>query len=256
MSSLQLGLIVAGVALVVGVLIYNWWQERRVRRRIREAFHDAGASASGTAPRVTSGRGAERVEPTLAQTEAATVVPANPPAMDEPVADDDAGYEPPLDDPGEHRHRSRGGGGQRCAESRAAGIDGSQCSRSRSRHRVHRVAAACATDQRRRPGGRAARAHRQAAPLVRPARPRRGMAAPEVRHGGRILRGRGLPAAGGPRRRSKQGTDRRVRAARGQRRVVATGGVRAPRFGATRPRARSRSTASARTSTCRSDSRC
>jgi len=97
MSSLQLGLIVAGVALVVGVLIYNWWQERRVRRRIREAFRDAGASASGTAPRVTSGRGAERVEPTLAQTETATVVPANPPAMDEPVADDDAVYEPPLE---------------------------------------------------------------------------------------------------------------------------------------------------------------
>ena len=34
MTSLQLGLIAAGVALIVGVLVYNWLQERRVRRRI------------------------------------------------------------------------------------------------------------------------------------------------------------------------------------------------------------------------------
>ena len=32
MSSLQLGLIVAGVVLVVGVVVYNGWQERRYRR--------------------------------------------------------------------------------------------------------------------------------------------------------------------------------------------------------------------------------
>jgi hypothetical protein len=38
MSSLQLGLIVAGILLVVGVLIYNAWQERRIRRRIDSAF--------------------------------------------------------------------------------------------------------------------------------------------------------------------------------------------------------------------------
>ena len=38
MSSLQLGLIVAGVLLVVGVLIYNAWAERRIRRRIASAF--------------------------------------------------------------------------------------------------------------------------------------------------------------------------------------------------------------------------
>ena len=38
MTSLQLGLIAAGALLVAGVLVYNWMQERRVRRRIREAF--------------------------------------------------------------------------------------------------------------------------------------------------------------------------------------------------------------------------
>ncbi len=96
MSQLQLGLIVAGVALVVGVLIYNWLQERRVRKRIREAFHEPGAPAPGVAPRVATGRGAERIEPTLARAGASTVVPANPPAP-EPGADDEADYEPPLD---------------------------------------------------------------------------------------------------------------------------------------------------------------
>jgi hypothetical protein len=94
MSSLQLGLIVAGVALVVGVLIYNWLQERRVRRRIREAFREADPAAPAH-PRVASGRGAERVEPTLGGAPA-------PPEPSSRVADaapdaDDAAYEAPLD---------------------------------------------------------------------------------------------------------------------------------------------------------------
>jgi len=95
MSSLQLGLIVAGVALVVGVLIYNWLQERRVRRRIREAFREAGPAAPAH-PRVATGRGAERVEPTLGQAGNAAAPPPGPPAR---VADaaPDAAYEPPLD---------------------------------------------------------------------------------------------------------------------------------------------------------------
>jgi hypothetical protein len=59
LSPLQLGLIVAGVALVVGVMIYNWWLERRVRRRIDTTFRkpvEAVAMAGG---------GVDRVEPTL-----------------------------------------------------------------------------------------------------------------------------------------------------------------------------------------------
>ena len=88
MTSLQLGLIAAGILLVVGVLIYNWLQERRVRRRIKEAFapRDGGAA---TAP---AGGGGARVEPTLAS----SAVPENP-RRPEPVAEDDSGYEPPLD---------------------------------------------------------------------------------------------------------------------------------------------------------------
>ena len=45
MSPLQLGLIGAGIVLVVGVLIYNWWQERRVRQRIDAAFRPSEAPA-------------------------------------------------------------------------------------------------------------------------------------------------------------------------------------------------------------------
>jgi FtsZ-interacting cell division protein ZipA len=52
-SNLQLGLIVAGVLLVLGVIVYNSWQERRVRRRIESAF------------RPSEERDTARVEPTL-----------------------------------------------------------------------------------------------------------------------------------------------------------------------------------------------
>jgi FtsZ-interacting cell division protein ZipA len=59
MSPLQLGLIVGGVILVVGVLIYNAWVERRVRRRIATAFPPPDQSGASGPPQ---GR---RVEPTL-----------------------------------------------------------------------------------------------------------------------------------------------------------------------------------------------
>jgi hypothetical protein len=91
MTSLQLGLIAAGILLVVGVLIYNWLQERRVRRRIREAFAPrdaAAASAAGTAPAAGS-----RVEPTLSPSAA---VPENARRSDA-APEEDSGYEPPLD---------------------------------------------------------------------------------------------------------------------------------------------------------------
>jgi FtsZ-interacting cell division protein ZipA len=41
MSELQLGLIVIGVLLVVGVYVFNWFQERRFRRRVEHAFRDS-----------------------------------------------------------------------------------------------------------------------------------------------------------------------------------------------------------------------
>ncbi len=58
-SPLQLGLIVAGVALVVGVMIYNWWLERRVTRRIETTFRKPSE------PVVAPDAAEDRVEPTL-----------------------------------------------------------------------------------------------------------------------------------------------------------------------------------------------
>jgi hypothetical protein len=59
MNPLFVGLIAAGVLLVAGVLIYNWLQERRVRRRMDTALR----KSDGTPPGVTRGRG--RIEPML-----------------------------------------------------------------------------------------------------------------------------------------------------------------------------------------------
>jgi FtsZ-interacting cell division protein ZipA len=59
-SSLQIGLIAAGVLLVVAVIVYNLWQERRVTRRLAESRVPADR-ARAEPPRRT----AERVEPTL-----------------------------------------------------------------------------------------------------------------------------------------------------------------------------------------------
>ena len=75
MTSLQLGLIAAGVLLVAGVVIYNWLQERRVRRRIREAFSrgEEGADAAPAAmPSTSTG---SRIEPSLAQSRGADGLP-------------------------------------------------------------------------------------------------------------------------------------------------------------------------------------
>jgi FtsZ-interacting cell division protein ZipA len=59
-SSLQIGLIAAGVLLVVAVIVYNLWQERRVTRRLAESRASADR-ARDEPPRRT----VERVEPTL-----------------------------------------------------------------------------------------------------------------------------------------------------------------------------------------------
>jgi FtsZ-interacting cell division protein ZipA len=60
MSTLQLGLIIAGVVLVAAVLVYNWWQERRVQRRIDSAFRKSDDDVL-----LRPKGSARRVEPTL-----------------------------------------------------------------------------------------------------------------------------------------------------------------------------------------------
>ena len=96
MTSLQLGLIVAGIALVIGVVIYNWLQERRVRRRIKEAFRDTGSDGAAGDSRASVVRGGARVEPTLPRGETVNALPENQAPESEAIADD-APYEPPLD---------------------------------------------------------------------------------------------------------------------------------------------------------------
>jgi len=76
LSTLQIGLIVAGLALVVGVIVYNAWQLRRARQRLEAPVRaNGGTRAEG------------RVEPTLANGPAATARPApSAPASAKPFA--------------------------------------------------------------------------------------------------------------------------------------------------------------------------
>lgn len=102
MSSLQLGLIIGGVALVIGVLIYNWVQLSRARRRLA-AKRPRAPEAEASAARARSAR----VEPTLASAVAEDVTPAAPgrvapPVAENPpaeVADDDVNVPPPDIEP-------------------------------------------------------------------------------------------------------------------------------------------------------------
>jgi len=97
-SSLQLGLVVAGVLLVVGVILFNRWQERRIRQRIDAAF------ASGRdKPQASDAR----VEPTLRGSAESRAVPAattTAPAAVEATAavpgtevEHDPDWRPPMD---------------------------------------------------------------------------------------------------------------------------------------------------------------
>jgi len=65
MNSLFLGLLVAGAVLVIGVIAYNWLQERRARRRLGSAFN------------VPGGGGGERAEPGLRGADADSAPPSS-----------------------------------------------------------------------------------------------------------------------------------------------------------------------------------
>jgi len=96
MTSLQLGLIAAGVLLVCGVIGYNWFQERRVRRRIREAF-SPNAEGADAARASASAADTGRIEPSLPTARAGSAGPENAPRSDGEGDRQDAGYEPPLE---------------------------------------------------------------------------------------------------------------------------------------------------------------
>ena len=93
-SNLQLGLIVAGVLLVLGVILYNHWQERRVRRRIESAF------------RPTEDKEPTRVEPTLGSAprsdetvapRANRVMSPSPATTSRPTPASESTFVPPMD---------------------------------------------------------------------------------------------------------------------------------------------------------------
>ena len=105
LSTLQLALILAGVLLVVGVIVFNAWQERRIRRRITSAFRkpDDATVPADTVP---------RVEPTMRTmpgvSDAFDDAPAASPAPDidgggaqrrsaTAPAEDDSAWAPPMD---------------------------------------------------------------------------------------------------------------------------------------------------------------
>ena len=102
MSDLQISLLGIGVVVIGGVLLYNWYQERQLRRRLGEAFSEAhedvllddgsvrgangatGSTASARVePQLLTGKDTAALESTLpAPPESpAKVVPAPPPAM-------------------------------------------------------------------------------------------------------------------------------------------------------------------------------
>lgn len=92
MSALQIGLVIAGVLLVVGVIVYNRWQERSMRARL-------------DAPRSESTPSTKRVEPTLTRSDeaddpVAAPIDAAPSTLADPLADvpHDADWRPPLED--------------------------------------------------------------------------------------------------------------------------------------------------------------
>ena len=62
MSTLQIGLLVIGAILVIAVWGYNLWQERKIRRRMDDAFNTEAESAGEPAPRAEL---RERIEPAM-----------------------------------------------------------------------------------------------------------------------------------------------------------------------------------------------
>ena len=68
MSDLQLSLLVIGAVVVGAVYLYNWWQERRLHRRLQQAFGDAHEDVLLRAE-VQPARAGGRREPQLAPPE-------------------------------------------------------------------------------------------------------------------------------------------------------------------------------------------
>jgi hypothetical protein len=93
MSQLQLGLIVAGVLLVVGVLLYNWLQERRLRRRLEPPVTRPQAADTRSRVEPTFGPVAEEVDTARMSK---TPVPSTP-AVEGTEVEHDPDWRPPIE---------------------------------------------------------------------------------------------------------------------------------------------------------------
>jgi len=97
MTSLQLGLIAAGAALVVGVVVYNWVQMRLLRRRLKRDRRADAPARRRNSPAPADAPAGERIEPTISQARppdsSDAEFPEERPGAD---GDADAAYEPPL----------------------------------------------------------------------------------------------------------------------------------------------------------------
>ena len=65
MSTLQIGLLIIGAILVIAVWGYNLWQEKKIRRRMDDAFKNEAELAPEPAPRSDM---RERIEPAMTST--------------------------------------------------------------------------------------------------------------------------------------------------------------------------------------------
>ncbi|WP_286894300.1 cell division protein ZipA C-terminal FtsZ-binding domain-containing protein [Achromobacter sp. UBA2119] len=95
MSDLQIGLIALGVLLILLVLGFNWWQDRRVRRKMQSHFPTSEQDpllGAGVAGASAATAGASRREPGMGG-DSARVQPGQPAPVD-PGSDADDAEEP------------------------------------------------------------------------------------------------------------------------------------------------------------------
>jgi FtsZ-interacting cell division protein ZipA len=120
-SNLQLALIVAGVLLVLGVIFYNHWQERRVRRRIEAAFRPTEEKTSTRVEPTLGGRSKDEAEAVLH----ARTPPAAPPKTSPAPRPSESAFVPPMDVI-EHESADEGGEPAPVATVRAAAAMGAE----------------------------------------------------------------------------------------------------------------------------------
>ncbi|MFC3338285.1 cell division protein ZipA C-terminal FtsZ-binding domain-containing protein [Paracandidimonas soli] len=85
MSDLQIGLIALGVLLILVVVVFNWWQDRRIRARMREHFPEDENDALLGAAKTSSSMPGERREPGFASMAQGELLPDDEEEVDHPL---------------------------------------------------------------------------------------------------------------------------------------------------------------------------